>query len=212
MLTEVELYAAIKLLKYLRDTKDVLMYGQVLTCTCILTKGNATKANKLCNVFLPWLIKMGYIHVVKIDGYDCIKLAVNTRETKRRKGLQHLLGNPLSKLYNKDLEHCRELWDIEAQNSFVICPEARCRDFSEVDVDGLSEYEAEQINQMSAIVGSFKLYLKNDERGRRYCAKAPNTADDENEVFVNVTSDKWQRHAIMLAEPLPIKADKTYGI
>ena len=91
MLTEVELYAAIKLLKYLRDTKDVLMYGQVLTCTCILTKGNATKANKLCSVFLPWLIKMDYIHVVKINGYDCIKLTINTRETKRRRGLQHLL-------------------------------------------------------------------------------------------------------------------------
>lgn len=211
MLNEVELIAAVKLLKYMRDAKDILMYGQVLTCTCILCRGNVNKANKLCSVFLPWLIKMGYMKVVRIDGYDCLKLSINTRKTKKRRGLQHLLGNPLSKLYNKDLEHCREIWDIEAINSFVICPEARNKDFSEVDVDGLTEFEAEQINSMSAIEGSFKLNFKNDERGRRYCAKAPD-AEDENEVFVNITSDKWQRHAIMLAEPLPTDADKTYGI
>lgn len=212
MLTDKELYAAIKLLKYMRDAKDALMYGQVLTCTCILTRGNATQANKLCNMFMPWLIKMGYIRVVKIDGYDCIKLNINTRETIKRRGLQHLLGNPLSKLYNKDLEHCRELWDIEAQNNFVICPEARNRDFSEVDIDGLTEFEAQQINSMSAIEGSFKLNFKNDERGRRYCAKAPDAQEETEEAFVNITSDKWQRHAIMLAEPLPVDADKTYGI
>ena len=212
MLNEVELIAAVKLLRYLRDSKDALMFGQVLTCTCILTRGDAVKANKLCSIFIPWLIKMGYVHVVRINGYDCIKLTINTRETKRRRGLQHLLGNPLSKLYNKDLEHCRELWDIEAMNSFVVCPEAKYRDFSEVDVDGLSEYEAEQINAMSSIEGAFKLYLKNDERGRRYCAKAPDAEENNDEVFVNVTSDKWQRHAIMLAAPLPTDADKTYGI
>lgn len=212
MLNDQELIAAIKLLKYLRDSKDVLMFGQVLTCTCILTKGNAVKANRLCSMFLPWLIKMGYVKVVKIDGYDCIKLAINTRESTKRKGLQHLLGNPLSKLYNKDLEHCRELWDIEAINSFVICPEAKNRDFSEVDVEGLSEYEAEQINAMSSIEGTFKLFFKNDERGRRYASKAPDAQEDTKETFVNVTSDKWQRHAIMLAEPLPTDADKTYGI